>query len=259
MKENINELANILAVSILADGAFDEDENQLLDALENDSELPGLASSIKQVISMAHLFSDDQLTDLLYSSAEKFSAEDKPKVFEAAVSTVLSDGVITEAEIGNILTLAEALDVPIEKAVARLLFQVQEKEGDLLVDVEAELEDFIIVGGRTRFTSWSSFEKMLDEKKYPSELIEALKSVNDWTEQTFGANATINYTPNFMTLACTNPVSRAKTFCFVRMKNDFIRFEYAGNADDIKFSNEFLSSIKNGITEYFNQLSSVKI
>lgn len=259
MKENINELANILAVSILADGAFDEDENKLLDTIENDAELPGLASSIKQVISMAHLFSDDQLTDLLYSSAEKFSTDDKPKVFEAAISTVLSDGVITETEIGNILTLAEALDVPVEKAVARLLFQVQEMEGELLVDVEADLEDYIIVGGRTRYTSWGSFEKMLTEKKYPAELIEALQSVNEWTEQTFGANALINYTPNFMTLACTNPISRSKTFCFVRMKPDFIRFEYAGNVDDIKFSNEFLSSIKNGITDYFNQLSSVKV
>ncbi len=259
MKENINELANILAVSILADGEFDQEENQLLDALENDTELPGLASSIKQVISMAHVFSDDEMTDLLYSSASKFSAEDKPKVFEAAISAILADGVITESEIGNVLTLAEALDVPVEKAIARLLFQVQEMEGELLVDVEAELEDYIIVGGRTRYTSWASFEKMLGEKSYPTHLIEALRTVNDWADETFGAHVLINYTPNFMTLACTNPVSRAKTFCFVRMKNDFIRFEYAGNVDDIKYSNEFLSSIKSGITEYFNLLSSVKI
>ncbi len=259
MKENINELANILAVSILADGEFDQEENQLLDALENDTELPGLASSIKQVISMAHVFSDDEMTDLLYSSASKFSAEDKPKVFEAAISAILADGVITESEIGNVLTLAEALDVPVEKAIARLLFQVQEMEGELLVDVEAELEDYIIVGGRTRYTSWASFEKMLGEKSYPTHLIEALRAVNDWADETFGAHVLINYTPNFMTLACTNPVSRAKTFCFVRMKNDFIRFEYAGNVDDIKYSNEFLSSIKSGITEYFNLLSSVKI
>lgn len=259
MKENINELANILAVSILADGAFDQDENQLLDALENDTEIPGLASSIKQVISMANVLSDDEMTDLLYSSAEKFAADDKPKVFEAAVSTVLADGVITETEIANILTLAEALDVPIEKAVARLLFQVQEMEGELLVDVEAELQDYIIVGGRTRYTSWGSFEKMLGEKNYSSDLIHALQSVNDWAEQTFGSNVLVNYTPNFMTLACTSPISRSKTFCFVRMKPDFIRFEYSGNVDDIKFSNEFLPSIKNGITDYFNQLSSVKI
>jgi hypothetical protein len=259
MKENINELANILAISILADGAFEEQESDLLDSLENDTELPGLASSIRDVISMAHVFSDDEMTDMLYSSAAKFSAEDKPKVFEAAISTVLADGVITESEIGNILTLAEALEVPVEKAIARLLFQVQEMEGELLVDVEADLEDYIIVGGRTRFTSWGSFEKMLNEKSYSTHLIDALRSVNDWTEETFGLNAQINYTPNFMTLACTNPVSRSKTFCFVRMKSDFIRFEYMGNVDDIKYSSEFLPSIKEGITEYFNQLSSVKI
>ncbi|MFN5912363.1 MAG: hypothetical protein ACK45H_13565, partial [Bacteroidota bacterium] len=159
---------------LLSDGEVGEQETQLLADLEHDAELPGLAAAIRQVVSMAHLFSDDQLTDLLFESASKFSAEDKPKVFEAAISTILSDGVITEDEIGNILTLAEALDIPVEKAIARLLFQVQEKEGELVVDVEDTLEDFIIVGGRTRYTSWNAFERMLEEKNYPSNLIEVL-------------------------------------------------------------------------------------
>jgi hypothetical protein len=208
---------------------------------------------------MAHLFSDDQLTDLLFSSASKFSSEDKPKVFEAALSTVLADGVISEDEIVNVLTIAEALEIPTEKAVARLLFQVQEKEGELVVDVEDILEDFIIVGGKTRYTSWNSFEKMLEESNYPNNLIEVLKSAQNWTENSFKENATINYTPNFMTLACTNPVSRSKTFCFVRMKPTCIRFEYMGNVSDVTSVGDFSQNIKNGITEYFNQLSKNKI
>jgi hypothetical protein len=63
MKENINDLASILAVSILADGEVGDQETKLIDDLEHDTELPGLASAIKQVVSMAHLFSDDQLTE----------------------------------------------------------------------------------------------------------------------------------------------------------------------------------------------------
>ena len=259
MKENINEFASILAVSLLADGEVGEQETQLLADLEHDAELPGLAAAIKQVVSMAHLFSDDQLTDLLYDSAAKFSTEDKPKVFEAAISTIMSDGVITEDEIGNILTLAEALEIPLEKAVARLLFQVQEKEGDLVVDVEESLEDFIIIGGRTRYTSWNSFEKMLAEKGYNVELIQVLESVNDWVVHSFGENATVNYTPNFMTLVCNNPVSRSKTFCFLRMKNDCIRFEYNGNLKDVMKSSEISADLKSGIVEYFNKLSSLKL
>jgi hypothetical protein len=259
MKENINDLANVLAVAMLADGEVGEQENQLLEDLEHDTELPGLASSIRQVVSMANMFSDDQLTDLLYNSASKFKLEDKPKVFEAAITTILSDGVITEDEISNALTLAEALDIPVEKAVARMLYQVQEKEGALVVDVENDLEEFIIVGGKTRYTSWNSFEKMLSEKSYPDNLVHALQAIKDWTEEKFGNNAVINFTPNFMTLACTNPISRSKTFCFVRMKNDCIRFEYNGNVSDISNTNEFTEIIKTGLIDFYNQISSVKL
>jgi len=259
MKENINELASILAVSLLSDGEVGEQETQLLTDLEHDAELPGLATAIKQVVSMAHMFSDDQLTDLLYNSALKFSAEDKPKVFEAAISTILSDGVITEDEIANILTLAEALEIPVEKAIARLLFQVQEKEGELVVDVEETLEDYIIVGGRTRYTSWNSFEKMLNDKNYPSELTQILESIKDWIEDSFGDKAIVNYTPNFMTLACTKPASRSKTFCFLRMKNDSIRFEFNGNLREVAKISEISSDLKSGIEDYFNQLSETKM
>lgn len=259
MKENINDLASILAVSILADGEVGEQETKLIEDLEHDTELHGLAAAIKQVVSMANVFSDEQLTDLLFDSASKFKADDKPKVFEAAVSTILADGIISEDEIANILTIAEALEIPTEKAVARLLFQVQEKEGELLVDVEDILEDFIVVGGKTRYTSWNSFEKMLLESNYPTNLVELLKEVQIWAENTFKDNVIINYTPNFMTFACTNPISRSKTFCFVRMKLNCIRFEFMGNINDAKTSLEFSQDIKNGITTYFNQLSITKV
>jgi hypothetical protein len=259
MKDNINEIASIIAVAILADGEVEEQEKQLLADLEQDTEIPGLAASVEQVLSMANVLTDDQLTDLLYQNAEKINGEYRPKVFEAAITTVLADGVVSEDEISNILTLAEALDIPVEKAVARLLFQVQETEGDLVVDVEEDLEDFIVVGGKTRYTSWKSFEKMLSEKSYPSNLIEGLQAVHDWTVEKFGDKATINFTPNFMTLSCNNPSSRSKTFCFVRMRNESIRFEYNGNMNDIKNSTEFSDTIKAGVTAYFNQISTDKI
>lgn len=90
-----------------------------------------------------------------------------------------------------------------------------------VVDVEEDLEDFILVGGRNRYTSWNAFSKMLSEKSYPANLIGALEEVKNWTEATFASKAEVNYTPNFMTLGCTNPATRSKTFCFVRMrKND---------------------------------------
>ena len=137
MKEQINSIANILAIAMLADGEPDEQELSILDDIESDIEIPGLAISIKQVMSTATVLNDDQLTDLLHKNAEALDETAKPLVFEAAITLTLADGVITEDEISNILTLAEALDIPAEKAVARLLFQVQEMEGELVVDVAA--------------------------------------------------------------------------------------------------------------------------
>jgi tellurite resistance protein len=259
MNNKINEFASIIAVTVLADGEFDAQEESLLAELEQDTELPGLSASIKQVISISNMFSDEQLTDLLYKSAQKFDEDEKPKVFEAAISALLADGVITEDEISNMLTLAEALDIPVEKAVARLLFQVQESESEIVVDVEEDLEDFILVGGKTRYTSWNSFSKMLAEKNYPANLIDTLETIKNWTEATFGAKAEVNYTPNFMTLGCTSPVSRSKTFCFLRMRKNDIRFEFQGKVYDINAANQFVDEIKSSIIEYFNQISKDKI
>lgn len=259
MKDKLNEFASVIAVMVLADGEFGAQEESLLSELEQDTELPGLAASVKQVISMADMFSDDQLTDVLYKNAQKFDDDEKPKVFEAAIAALMADGIIAQDEISNMLTLAEALDIPVEKAVARLLFQVQESESDLIVDVEDDLEDFILVGGKTRYTSWNAFSKMLGEKNYPAHLINVLEGIKDWTEGTFGSKAEVSYTPNFMTLVCTNPVSRSRTFCFVRMRKNDIRFDYQGNTHDISSNSEFSDEIKSGITSYFNQISADKI
>jgi len=259
MKEQINSIANILAIAMLADGEPDEQELSILDDIESDIEIPGLAISIKQVISTAAVLNDDQLTDLLHKNAESLDADAKPLVFEAAVTLTLADGVITEDEISNILTLAEALDIPAEKAVARLLFQVQEMEGELLVDVEDDLQDFIVVGGKTRFTSWDAYAKMLNEKKYPANLIDTLKTVNDYANPKYGSKAIVNYTPNFLTLSCTEPLSRSKTFCFVRLLKDTLKFEYNGKATFASTAAEFNETLKKEIEDYFNQLSKDKL
>jgi hypothetical protein len=254
----MNEFANVLAVTILADGEFDTQENELLQDLESDAELPGLAEAVRQVISASSDLTDEQLTDLLYNSASKIHDADKPKVFEAAITTMMADGVITHDEISNLLTLAEALEIPTEKAIARLLFQVQETEGQLVVDVEDDLEDFIMVGGRMRFTSWQSFEKMLNEKQYPANLTDVLHHLNDWCHSHFGSKAEVNFTPNFLTLSCTNPVSRSKTFCFARMRKSDIRLEFNGLTHELHSADELNATIQAEITAYFNEISKEK-
>ena len=73
MKDKINDFASVIAVMILADGEFDPKETELLYDLEHDTELAGFANEVKKVINDSQNFNDDQLTDLLYNSAQKFS------------------------------------------------------------------------------------------------------------------------------------------------------------------------------------------
>ena len=259
MKEYINEIGAIIAVAMLSDGEAGEAEKQLMKELEEDSEIPGLAASISQAVSMASLLNDDQLTDMLHQNAEKIPDEHKPRVFEAAIATTLADGVISEDEISNILTLAEALDIPMEKAVARMLFEVQEMEGELVVDVEEDLEDFIVVGGKTRYTSIDAFKRMMEDNKYPANVIATMQDVYDWANTRFGDKIVINFTPRFLTVATKTPISRTRTCLFVRLRNDQVRFEYNGNLLEMKDSSGFSDSMKNAIVEFFNAISSVKI
>jgi len=259
MKEYLNEFGAIIAVAMLADGEVGEAEKQLMAELEQDAEMPGLAASIGQAVSMASLLNDDQLTELLHQNSDKIPEEHRPRVFEAAVVTSLADGVISEDEIANILTLAEALDIPMEKAVARMLFEVQEMEGELIVDVEEDLEDFIVVGGRTRYTSWDAFQRMIEENKYPDNVVQIMKSLHEWATARFGENAVINFTPRFLTVATPNPISRTRTCCFARLRNDLVRFEYNGKLIEVKNPQEFTDAMKSEIVEFYNQISSTKL
>lgn len=128
------------------------------------------------------------------------------------------------------------------------------------VDDDIDTKQSVIkVGNRTRYTGWKAFLEMLSDKNYPANLIDALEVIKQWTETLFGTKAIVNYTPNFMTLGCTNPASRSRTFCYVRMRKKELRFNYNGFEKDIQSGSEFTDEIKNGIVDYFNQISIDKI
>ncbi len=256
---NTNALSNLLAGAILAGGELGEEENTLIADIESDMELPGLADHVKQRLAAIGGYDDEKLADEFNQSADEIDVEDRPQVFEALISVTLADGVIREDEIANILTIAEALEIPIETAVARLLFQVQESDGEVIVDVEEELTDFIVVGGRTRYTGWDAFVRMLkQEKGYSDAFVATLQTIKDQAEKTFGDQLVLNYTPNFLTLACKEPVSRSRTFCYVWLKKKYVRVEFAGNTFDITAPEQYTAAIHEGVRANFNKWSKVQ-
>ncbi|MFN6176401.1 MAG: hypothetical protein ACK46G_02565 [Flavobacteriales bacterium] len=256
---NLEPIKHLLAVAILADGQPGKEELSLLADIESDMELPGLAKAVTDVLPSLEAMDDDQLTATVRTHGGAIDADDKPLVFEAIVSVMLSDGVLYEEEIANILAMAEALEIPDEKAVARLLFQVQEMEGELIVDVEDQLEEFIVQGGRTRYTSWDAWVRALNTASYPAALIERLRELHDHAKDMYKHQLVVNFTPNFMTLGCAKPASRSRTFCYARLKKDVIQLEFAGKVAKLAAPSDLTQGVKDDLLNYFNTISAVKV
>ncbi len=113
-------------------------------------------------------------------------------------------------------------------------------------------------GDKVRYEGWAGFEFMLKENKNIVPFIPTLKSIHDYFETEFKDLIQFNYTPNFLTIACKFASTRVKTLIFIRLKKDFVIFEYAGKAAAIKNIDDFNKSIKTELRNRFNELSTTK-
>ena len=113
-------------------------------------------------------------------------------------------------------------------------------------------------GDKVRYEGWAGFEFMLKENKNIVPFIPTLKSIHDYFETEFKDLIQFNYTPNFLTIACKFASTRVKTLIFIRLKKDFVIFEYAGKATAIKNLDDFNESIKTELRNRFNELSNTK-
>lgn len=113
-------------------------------------------------------------------------------------------------------------------------------------------------GDKVRYEGWAGFEFMLKENKNIVPFIPTLKSIHDYFETEFKDLIQFNYTPNFLTIACKFASTRVKTLLFIRLKKDFVIFEYAGKAAVIKKIDDFNETIKTELRNRFNELSTTK-
>ena len=113
-------------------------------------------------------------------------------------------------------------------------------------------------GDKVRYEGWAGFEFMLKENKNIVPFIPTLKSIHDYFETEFKDLIQFNYTPNFLTIACKFASTRVKTLIFIRLKKDFVIFEYAGKAAVIKKIDDFNETIKTELRNRFNELSTTK-
>jgi hypothetical protein len=113
-------------------------------------------------------------------------------------------------------------------------------------------------GDKVRYEGWAGFEFMLKENKNIIPFIPTLKSIHDYFDNEFKDLIQFNYTPNFLTIACKFASTRVKTLIFIRLKKDFVIFEYAGKAAAIKNIDDFNETIKTELRNRFNELSTTK-
>ena len=113
-------------------------------------------------------------------------------------------------------------------------------------------------GDKVRYEGWAGFEFMLKENKNIIPFIPTLKTIHDYFDNDFKDLIQFNYTPNFLTIACKFASTRVKTLIFIRLKKDFVIFEYAGKAAVIKKIDDFNETIKTELRNRFNELSTTK-
>jgi hypothetical protein len=110
-------------------------------------------------------------------------------------------------------------------------------------------------GDKIRYEGWAGFEVMLKSNKNIASFIPTLKEIHDYFENEYKELIQFNYTPNFLTVACKFPASRSRTLVFIRLKKEYVVFEFAGQSVAIKVSSDFTIDLKNDLESKFNELS----
>jgi hypothetical protein len=113
-------------------------------------------------------------------------------------------------------------------------------------------------GDKIRYEGWAGFEVMLKSNKNISSFIPTIKEIHDYFENEYKDLIQFNYTPNFLTVACKFPASRSRTLVFIRLKKDYVVFEFAGRSIAVKDISDFTSELKNDLVSKFNELSTKK-
>ncbi len=119
MKTNISNIVPFIAVSIWADGVYEEVENETLseiaDALELDEQ--SFVKEIEEYVEKIKDASEEEVNSLLSAAGEAVADDERFLVFEAVLEMILCDRVMTREESENLVAMAEALKIEMADAL----------------------------------------------------------------------------------------------------------------------------------------------
>lgn len=119
MKTNISNIVLFIAVSIWADGVYEEVENETLseiaDALELDEQ--SFVKEVEEYVEKIKDASEEEVNSLLSAAGEAVADDERLLVFEAVLEMILCDRVMTREESENLVAMAEALKIEMADAL----------------------------------------------------------------------------------------------------------------------------------------------
>lgn len=119
MKTNISNIVPFIAVSIWADGVYEEVEKETLseiaDALELDEQ--SFVKEIEEYVEKIKDASEEEVNSLLSAAGEAVADDERFLVFEAVLEMILCDRVMTREESENLVAMAEALKIEMADAL----------------------------------------------------------------------------------------------------------------------------------------------
>ncbi len=125
---NINDFSTFLAASILCDGEIRDVELFLIKELAKNYEFNDveLLDNVKDKLETLKSVNEKKKVEILLSASSRIPDADVLNVLEACAIIMMTDGVISKAEVSEILAFSEILSVEPEYAVLLLLDIVKE-------------------------------------------------------------------------------------------------------------------------------------
>lgn len=119
MKTNISNIVPFIAVSIWADGVYEEVEKETLSEIANALELDeqSFVKEVEEYVEKIKDASEEEVNSLLSAAGEAVADDERFLVFEAVLEMILCDRVMTREESENLVAMAEALKIEMADAL----------------------------------------------------------------------------------------------------------------------------------------------
>lgn len=121
MKTALESFAGLIALTVWADGEYDELERQTAEDIAEafDLNTSDFCSAVEKAVREIVPMNETEANGYLEKTAAEIVEDERGPVFEAVLEMALSDGILTEEETNNILSISDAMGM--DRAFAVML------------------------------------------------------------------------------------------------------------------------------------------